>query len=193
MKFLLPIFLGVVAAGPAFAHIGQGDAGASLVAGLLHPLLGVDHLLAIVVAGLWASLLGARAMYMVPAAFIGAMAVGFVLALIGLPLPAVEAMILASVVILGLAVALAVQADPRVFAFMAGCFALFHGYAHGAEIGDASAFRFGIGFVAATATLLAAGIGLGVFATRIGRSGKQIARGLGGLVAIVGAASALGT
>ncbi|GAB1364642.1 HupE/UreJ family protein [Rhodobacter sp.] len=192
MRFLLPVILGVVAAGPAFAHIGQGDAGGSLVAGLLHPLLGVDHLLAIVGAGLWASLSGPRAMYMVPACFIGAMALGFVLALMGLPLPAVEAMILASVVVLGLAVALAIGADPRVFACMAGCFALFHGYAHGAEIGDAAAFTFGIGFVGATATLLAAGIGLGDLAGRTGLRGRQVAQGLGGLVAVVAAASALG-
>lgn len=192
MKFLLPVFLGVVAAGPAFAHIGQGDAGGSLVAGLLHPLLGLDHLLAILGAGLWASLSGPRAIHLVPAVFVGAMALGFVLALTGLPLPAVEAMILASVVVFGLAVALALRADPRVFAVMAGCFALFHGYAHGAEIGDASAVRFGIGFVAATAMLLAAGIGLGVLAGRTGLRGRQVARGLGGLVAVLAAASALG-
>ena len=96
-------------------------------------------------------------------------------------------MILASVVILGLAVALAVRADPRVFAAVAGCFALFHGYAHGAELPEAAnPLAFAVGFVVATGLLHLAGIGLGTFIRW--PAGRVGVRATGGAIALIGVA-----
>ena len=192
MKHLMPIFLGVFAAGPAFAHVMPDAAEGALTAGFLHPFLGVDHVLAMVMVGLCAARLGAHRVYMMPAVFVGAMALGFALAHAGFTLPAAEPMILASVVILGLAVALAVQSGPRIVATLAGFFGLFHGYAHGVEIGGALAFVSGLGFTGATILLHGLGIGLGAFAPRLGQRGALLARGLGGLAVAIGAISAFG-
>src|SRR5690606_19576432 len=93
-------------ASPAFAHLNPAEHG-SFAAGFTHPLSGADHILAMVAVGLWAAMLGGRALFVVPAAFVGVMLLGFVAALLGMPLPFVEPVILASVVVLGLMVALA--------------------------------------------------------------------------------------
>jgi urease accessory protein len=98
----------ILGAGPAFAHLDPGAHG-SFMAGVSHPLLGWDHVLAMVAVGLWAAMIGGRAVLAVPLAFVGAMALGFALALAGAPLPIVEPVVLASVVALGLLVAAAVR------------------------------------------------------------------------------------
>ena len=90
---------------PALAHVGDG-LHHGLMAGFLHPFSGVDHLLAMVMVGLWAGLLGGTARLALPGAFLGAMALGGVLGMAGLALPGVEAGILASVVVLGALAAL---------------------------------------------------------------------------------------
>ena len=189
MKKLSAVLGLALLASPAAAHLPPGEYG-SFAAGFSHPLFGLDHILAMVAVGLWAGLLGGRALWIVPAAFVGTMAVGFVLALGGLPLPAVEPMILASTVILGLVVAMAVRVDLRACAALVGLFALFHGHAHGGELGEAAALRFGAGFVVATAMLHAAGIALGLGVARIGRSlgtsGEMLPRGLGAATAAGG-------
>ena len=175
-------------ASPAAAHLPHGQYG-SLAAGFTHPLFGLDHVLAMVAVGLWASLIGGRAMLGVPAAFVGAMAVGFGLALGGVPMPAVEPAILASTIVLGLAVAAALRLDAALVAFVVAAFGLFHGHAHGGELGGAGALRFGLGFVLATALLHAAGVALGL---GLGRLGRWPARGLGALTAAAGLALAVG-
>lgn len=193
MKRLLPA-LGLSAlATPALAHLPPGEYG-SLAAGFSHPLFGLDHILAMVAVGLWASLLGGRALWAVPAAFVATMLMGFALALMGAPLPMVEPVILASTVVLGLVVAAALRLDLGLCMALVGAFALFHGYAHGAELGEAGALRFGAGFALATAGLHAAGVGLGLLMDRLGRrlgaSGDLAARGLGGATAVAGFALA---
>jgi urease accessory protein len=147
-------------AAPAFAHLDPVAHG-SLAAGLSHPLSGADHMLAMIAVGLWAGQLGGRARMAVPAAFVLVLAAGFALALAGLPLPFVEPAILASVLGLGLLVALAVRVPTPFAAAAVGVFALFHGHAHGAELGAASALGFGAGFIVSTALLHAAGLALG--------------------------------
>ncbi|UUX49688.1 HupE/UreJ family protein [Nisaea acidiphila] len=173
----------------SFAHLNPVAHG-SFAAGLSHPLFGADHILAMIAVGIWAFQIGGRALVGVPAAFVGCMALGFVLALSGVALPFVEPAILASVVALGLLVAAAVRLPAGVCAAVVGLFALFHGHAHGGEIGAATALTYGAGFVAATALLHVAGLGAGLglqklFAER-GTLALAVTRGVGGLTAAIG-------
>jgi urease accessory protein len=171
---------------PAFAHLDPAEHG-SLMAGFTHPLSGLDHILAMIAVGLWAAQIGGRALWVVPLAFVGTMAFGFALAMAGVHLPFVEPAILASVVALGLLVAMAVRLETVACAAVVGVFALFHGYAHGGELGAAGALPFSAGFVIATALLHIAGIGFGVSISRLS-SGRIIARLLGGITAFAGLA-----
>jgi urease accessory protein len=169
---------------PVLAHPGHGGDGSSLAAGFVHPLLGLDHVLAMVAVGLWAALLGGRAVWMVPATFVACMAGGFALPMAGISLPAVEPGIAASIVVLGLLIAAAVRLPLAPSMALVGLFAVFHGQAHASELTGA-AFTFGLGMIAATALLHGAGIGLG--RTLTGRH-LTVARGLGGVMAGVGLA-----
>lgn len=175
-----------VSAVPAFAHLDPAEHG-SLMAGFSHPLSGLDHILVMIAVGLWAAQIGGRALWAVPAAFVGTMAGGFALALAGISLPFVEPAILASVVALGLLVAMAVRMETAACAAVVGIFALFHGYAHGGELGAAGALPFGTGFVIATALLHAAGIGLGMGIGKLS-AGGTLSRILGGITALAGLA-----
>lgn len=175
-------------AAPAFAHLDPAEHG-SFMAGLTHPLSGADHMLAMVAVGLWAAQIGGRARWAVPAAFLSLMALGFVFALTGAPLPFVEPGILASVIGLGLLVALAIRLPVSVGAAIVGAFALFHGHAHGGELGAATALPFGLGFAVATAALHASGVGLGLL---VGRRYSAVTRMLGALTAAGGAWLAFG-
>lgn len=177
-------------AAPAFAHLDPAGHG-SLMAGLSHPLFGADHVLAMLAVGLWAAQVGGRALVTGPAAFVATMALGFALAAAGLSLPFVEPAILASVVALGLIVAMALRLDAAPAAAIVGVFALFHGHAHGGELGAASAGSFAIGFTVATALLHATGIGLGMALARLSGNGG-LTRLLGGLTALAGAALLFG-
>ena len=130
---------------------------------------------------------GGRALWAVPASFVGTMALGFALALGGVSLPFVEPAILASIVALGLLVAMAVRMETAACAAVVGIFALFHGYAHGSELGAAGALPFGAGFVVATALLHIAGIGLGLGIGKLS-AGGVLSRILGGITALAGLA-----
>lgn len=176
---------------PALAHLSPEEHG-SFMAGFSHPLFGLDHILAMVAVGLWAAMLGGRAVWIVPTAFVGTMIVGFGLAMTGVGLPFVEPVILASVVVLGLVIAASVQLPAMAGAVLVGAFALFHGHAHGAELGAATAAPYLAGFAMATALLHAAGIAVGLVlgsGMGLGRaSGRLIARALGGATAMTGLA-----
>jgi urease accessory protein len=160
MKRLVPIaMLLVLAAGPAIAHVGHGST-TSFTAGLGHPLSGLDHVTVMVMVGLWAGLKGGRALWVWPAVFVGVMLVGGVVGMEGVPVPFVEPGILASVVALGLLVALAVDLPVAVGAAILAVFALFHGHAHGSEVADTlNGVEYMAGFTLATAALHLAGIG----------------------------------
>jgi len=184
--------LGLIAS-PAFAHLDPAEHG-SFAAGFTHPLSGLDHILVMIAVGLWATMLGGRVLLAVPAAFVGVMVLGFVAALVGLPLPFVEPVILASVVAMGLLVALALPISAVTGAIIVGFFAFFHGHAHGGEIGGAAFLSYGAGFVLATTLLHAAGIGIGLATGHLisgkkGRIAMRVAGGataLGGLVMMAG-------
>lgn len=180
---------------PALSHVPAGG-GESFIAGILHPLFGVDHILAMVAVGLWASLFRGFGLLVVPASFIVAMVAGFILALIHIPIPMVEPVILASTIVLGIAVALAFRCDYRVCVLLSGSFALFHGYAHGSEVGEVSALRFGVGFVFATVLLHGAGVGIGLVFGRSGWGFKKyddfVPRVLGAATALIGMGIVMG-
>lgn len=148
--------------GTALAHApGAGEGG--LAAGFAHPLLGLDHVMAMVAVGLWASQLGGRALWLVPASFVAVMAVGAALAQ-ATPLPAVELGIIGSLVVLGALVAFSARLPVVAGALIVGIFALFHGHAHGAEMPEVdSAALFALGFVAATAVLHGIGVAAGLY------------------------------
>jgi urease accessory protein len=187
-RLALGLVAALASAGPALAHLDPAAHG-SFAAGLSHPIFGPDHILAMVAVGLWAVMLGGRALWALPAAFVCTMALGFGLALAGLSLPLVEPMILASVLLLGVLVALAVWMPLAPAVGITGALALFHGHAHGAEMGGATALTYLGGFVLATALLHAAGVLGGSVLARSG--GPLIARGAGVAVALAGSALVL--
>jgi urease accessory protein len=177
----------------AFAHPGH-DGAPDLLHGFLHPLGGLDHILAMVAVGLFAVQLGGRALWLVPAAFVGTMAAAGLAGMTGIEIPYVETGIALSVLVLGAAIALRLTMPVAVAMGLVAFFAIFHGYAHGAEMPEtASGFAYGAGFVAATALLHAFGIGLGL---AIGRFADTVARRItvvGGTAAVlVGAALLVG-
>jgi len=155
----------------------------------VHPFSGADHVLAMAAVGLWAGLVGGRAILAWPLAFLAVMALGAALGLAGFSLPAVEATIALSVIVLGLAVALKAPLPVAAGAAVCGAFALFHGMAHGAELpAAAAALTYGIGFMLATALLHAAGIGAALALARP----AWLPRAAGAAVAATGLALLLG-
>lgn len=188
--FRLPIVTAaILAATPALAHVGAARHvhGSGFVAGFLHPLFGLDHVLAMVAVGLWAGLVGGRALLVWPAAFVVVMAVGGVAGYAGMGLPAVETWIAASVVVLGLLVAGRIAAPLALGILVCGVFAFFHGHAHGEELPHGvNALVYGIGFLSTTALLHAAGIALALGAVlRLPAAATRIA-GIAVAVAGVG-------
>lgn len=173
-------------AGPALAHTGAGDVG-GLASGFFHPLTGPDHVVAMVAVGLWGVFLGAPAIWMLPIVFPLVMACGGAFGIAGVPVPGIETGIALSALVLGLCVALALKPPLWIAAVIAGFFAIFHGYAHGAEMpGSASPLAYAIGFVIATGLLHLTGILFGSLARW--RAGRLAVRTAGGLIALAGAA-----
>ncbi|MFN8831122.1 MAG: HupE/UreJ family protein [Labrys sp. (in: a-proteobacteria)] len=175
--------------GLALAHTGHGDA-AGFAHGFMHPLGGLDHLLAMVTVGLFAAALGGRALWAVPASFVAMMLVGGALGMAGLAMPFVENAILLSVIALGAVVALNMAPPVLVSVAIVGFFALFHGHAHGAEMpAGASGLGYAAGFVLATSLLHAAGLVAGLGFSRFG---DRLARLAGGAVTVAGLGLASG-
>lgn len=165
----------------AWAHTGHG-ATVGFVHGFVHPVTGLDHVLAMVAVGLFAANLGGRALWAVPLSFVSVMAFGGALGVAGVAVPFVEAGIAVSVIVLGLAVALRWQWPVAAAMALVGVFAIFHGHAHGAEMpADAAGLEYGIGFMLATALLHAAGIGLGLGIARFGRAAAPRTMQFGGI------------
>lgn len=179
MKKLIPLLMFPTA---ALAHPGH-IAGSPFAAGWAHPLSGSDHVLAMLAVGLWAATAtDRRGIWALPLSFMAAMVLGGILGAAGVQLPAVEPMILASSVILGLAVALALRPSLGVALPVVAAFGVMHGHAHGAEGPASGLAAYVAGFLLATGALHLAGIGLG----RLG-----LTRILGGLTAAAGVALAV--
>jgi urease accessory protein len=168
----------------ALAHTGLEHA-ASFATGFVHPWTGADHLLAMVAVGLWAGLVGGRARWAWPAAFVGVTILGGIAGVAGLPLPIVEPGILASVITLGILVLAALRLPVWAGALLVASFALLHGHAHGAEVpAEGAAASYFAGFALATTGLHA--LGLGIAHVLGGEHGRLLVRGAGALVAAVG-------
>jgi len=167
----------------ALAHPGHGDHG--LAAGILHPLTGLDHLLAMVAVGLWAAQQKGVARMALPCTFVGTMLIGGLLGIEGVQLPFIETGIAASVLALGLCVALAVRPPLQLAMAITALFALAHGIAHGLELPEQSSpLLYAAGFVGATAALHAAGYGV---ARMLPQAAAPLVRLAGAISATAGA------
>jgi urease accessory protein len=187
--------LALLAAQPALSHVGghaHAHGAGGLLAGLAHPLLGLDHLLAMLAVGVWSARLAGPgssrlSLLALPAAFVATVALGALGAFGGLALPGVELFIAGSVVVLGLLIAAAVVLPVWAGAALVALFGLFHGYAHGAEMpAAAQPLLYGLGFLSATAALHLAGLGLGLLARDgLRATALRIAAGLAALTGLV--------
>lgn len=168
-------FVAALALAPttALAHAGVGDT-SGFAHGFAHPIGGLDHILAMVAVGLLAAHLGGRALWLVPLAFVGMMAVGGALGITGLEVPVVEAGIALSIVALGAVMALRLDLSTLAAMALVGFFAIFHGHAHGTEMPETiSGLSYGVGFIVATALLHAFGVGIGLL---LGAAGQRYSR-----------------
>lgn len=177
----------------ALAHPGHMEA-SGFAAGLGHPIGGLDHVLAMVMVGIVAFGVGGRAVWLAPATFVAVMAAGGGLGMAGVEVPFVEAGIALSVVVLGAVVAFGLKATTATAVGLAGLFAVFHGYAHGAEAPEtAGGLAYAAGFLLATSALHAAGLGLGAAFDRLQRSGGAwLVRGAGVAASAAGVALLVG-
>jgi urease accessory protein len=169
-----------------FAHEGGSLPFGGYLAGLVHPVLGYDHLLAMLCVGIISAQIGGRAIWTVPTTFVIVMAVGGLLGILGfVNLPA-ESGIALSLVLLG-GVITAERRLPIVVAMsFVGFFAIFHGYAHGLEMPlTAQPVAFGLGFLTGTAIIHIAGVFIGDIASHYER-GKLILRSGGGIILVLG-------
>ena len=186
-KLVLPGLALLMLATPASAHTGA-HLSFSFGSGFLHPLHGLDHLLAMFAVGLFAAQLRGRAIWLVPGAFVAMMIVGALLGMSGIEIAAIELGILLSVIAIALPVALALGMPASAAMAYVGVFALFHGAAHGAELpAGADSWPYVAGFTLATALVHAAGIAVGLACGRadFGR-GALALRAAGGLVVLAG-------
>ena len=183
MHRLLLSTLFLMATTPALAHVGQ-HLGFSAASGFAHPLMGLDHLAAMIVVGLWAAMAGGKRIWIWPAAFVLAMLAGGFIGRAGIELPHVEPVIALSVVVLGVLVATGVSAPVWLGATLIAVFAIFHGHAHGAEAPAEGWAGYVLGFAAATALLHLVGIGIGIGLQR--SVGALPVRALGAATAALG-------
>jgi urease accessory protein len=173
------------AASPAFAHTGGVIGG--LQSGLLHPITGLDHVVAMVAVGLWGGILGGAAIWQLPVIFPIVMAFAGALGALGVPVPGIEVGIALSGVVLGLMVLFMVRPPIALAAGIVGLFAIFHGHAHGTELPEAAnPLSYALGFVVATGALHLAGITFGQLMNW--PSGKMAVRAAGAGIAVAGGA-----
>lgn len=186
LRFACVVLL-ALASSSALAHADAGDVAGGFAAGFLHPLLGWDHVVAMVAVGLWGAFLGAPAIWLLPVVFPLVMAFGGVLGLLGVPIPAVETGIALSAIVLGVMVALGARPPLAVAAAIVAAFAIFHGHAHGTELPEAAnPLVFSLGFVLATGLLHVAGIAFGLLVRW--PAGRIAVRAAGGFITLVGVA-----
>jgi urease accessory protein len=172
--------------GSADAHAHETGVAGGALSGFLHPIMGWDHVAALIAVGLWGAVLERPGVFVLPVVFPIIMAAGAGLGMAGIPIPPVEVGIAASSLVLGLLIAFTVRCRVWIAAVIVGAFAVFHGYAHGAELpAAANPIAYAAGFVAATACLHMAGIALSL--ATVLPNGMAIVRTGGGVIALAGA------
>ena len=170
---------------PAFAHANAASLKGGFMSGFLHPLSGLDHVIAMVAVGLWGAFLGKPAIWVLPIVFPLVMALGGALGVAGVPIPYIETGIALSGVVLGIVVLFAIKPPIWVAAIIVGAFAIFHGHAHGTELPNAAnPLIYSIGFVVGTGLLHLAGILIGEL-KRLPK-GEWVVRAGGGIIALIG-------
>lgn len=170
---------------PAFAHSDAASLQGGFMSGFMHPISGLDHVVAMVAVGLWGAFLGKPAIWVLPIVFPLVMAFGGALGVVGVPIPYVETGIALSGVVLGLVVLFAVKPPMWVAAIIVGTFAIFHGHAHGVELPNAAnPLIYSLGFVIGTGLLHLAGIAIGEL-KRLPK-GEWIVRAGGAVIATIG-------
>lgn len=168
----------------AHAHVQQGQA-VSFVTGLEHPWSGLDHVLAMIAVGLWGAQLGNPAIWILPITFPMVMSLGAMMGLLGIPLPGIEIGIAVSAIVLGIMLLGEIRPKLIVAAIIVGCFAVFHGHAHGTELpAGQSGMLYSMGFVIATGCLHGIGIAIGLI--HRWPLGKLALRGSGAFIAAMG-------
>lgn len=187
MRLLLALAILLLTPALAFAHTGTGHT-VGFVHGFEHPIGGLDHVLAMIAVGVFAFVLGGRALILVPLSFVAMMVLGFALGIAQVELPFVELGIALSSVVIGAAAATGRPMPVAVAMALVGLFAIFHGHAHGAEMpADNSGLAYAAGFISATALLHLVGIGASAGVARlIGHYGKPVAQLAGGVFALAG-------
>lgn len=151
------LFAFATVASPALAHTGAGNA-MSFLSGFLHPMSGADHILAITAVGLWARVIGGRALVALPGSFLAAMLGGGIIGMNGWTLPAIEAGIAASVLVLWALIIFKSRPCILIASSLCAVFAVIHGYAHGVEMAPGSSpAQYAVGFLLATGLLLLVG------------------------------------
>ena len=186
LKSFLMALLFAAIPGVAYAHDGTNLGLGGFLSGIVHPVLGYDHLLAMLSVGIISAQIGGRAIWTVPSTFVTVMAIGGVLGLMNIGLTVTELGIAVSLVILGLVIAAERRIPTLIVMIGVGFFAIFHGYAHGAEMPDtAEPFLYALGFLVGTALIHISGVVIGDI-SRHYESGKVILRIGGGLISLVG-------
>jgi len=177
---------GALAALPSAAYAHPAAEGGGFAAGFFHPILGLDHVLAMLAVGMWGGQLGAPAIWVLPVAFPLIMALGGVLAIVGVPLPAGEIGIALSVVVLGAMIAFNRRVALWLALALISAFAVFHGHAHGLELpAHSDPVAYSAGFVLATGLIHLVGILFGLVIAMPG--GMHVLRSGGAAIALVGA------
>lgn len=184
-KALSIIFISLIPT-VASAHI-TPDMGGGFVAGIKHPVIGIDHLLAMLSVGILSTQLGGRAIWLLPTTFVLVMACGGIIGIEGIEIIGVETGIAFSVIALGAMIALGNKKIPVLLIYLlVAFFATSHGYAHGSEMPkQVDPTMFALGFMIATATIHIAGISIGLFSTRILHAAEYL-RLFGATIAGVG-------
>lgn len=186
MKLIFKIFSLILLFTPQviFAH-DTGDVAGGLGSGFSHPFTGFDHVVAMIAVGIWGTQLKQPAIWLLPVTFPVVMAFGAMLGVMGIPLPGIEIGIALSAIVLGGVIFFEAKPELWVAAIIVGFFAIFHGYAHGAELpGSVQPLAYGVGFVVGTGTLHALGISLGLIEKF--KNGKKVIRVFGLFIGLVG-------
>jgi urease accessory protein len=180
-KILLVLLAFLCLLAPVFGHSDSADGGGFSI-GFTHPVLGFDHLLAMLSVGILSLQMGGKAIWGVPCAFVLVMLVGGILGILNIPFFSVEIGIALSVIFLGVSISINRQFHPMIAVAFVSFFALFHGHAHGTEMPSiASPYLYALGFVLGTSIIHLAGVFIGVGFSKINQ-GTTVLRHVGSAI-----------